>query len=56
MYKRQVKISITNEQAKKVKVGDTAELVNYWGDATATLETIGKMCIRDSSSTMTTMQ
>ena len=28
-----VKISITNEQAKKVKVGDTAELVNYWGDA-----------------------
>lgn len=26
-----VKISITNEQAKKVKVGDTAELVNYWG-------------------------
>ena len=36
-----VKISITNEQAKKVKVGDTAELVNYWGDATATFETIG---------------
>ena len=36
-----VKISITNEQAKKVKVGDTAELVNYWGDATATLETNG---------------
>lgn len=36
-----VKISITNEQAKKVKAGDTAELVNYWGDATATLETIG---------------
>ena len=36
-----VKISITNEQAKKVKVGDTAELVNYWGDATATLEAIG---------------
>lgn len=36
-----VKLSITNEQAKKVKVGDTAELVNYWGDATATLETIG---------------
>ena len=36
-----VKISVTNEQAKKVKVGDTAELVNYWGDATATLETIG---------------
>ena len=36
-----VKISITNEQAKKVKVADTAELVNYWGDATATLETIG---------------
>ena len=36
-----VKITITNEQAKKVKVGDTAELVNYWGDATATLETIG---------------
>ena len=36
-----VKISVTNEQAKKVKVGDTAELVNYWGDATATLESIG---------------
>lgn len=36
-----VKISVTTEQAKKVKVGDTAELVNYWGDATATLETIG---------------
>ena len=36
-----MKSSITNEQAKKVKVGDTAELVNYWGDATATLETIG---------------
>ena len=36
-----VKITVTNEQAKKVKVGDTAELVNYWGDATATLETIG---------------
>lgn len=35
-----VKISVTTEQAKKVKVGDTAELVNYWGDATATLETI----------------
>ena len=36
-----VKITVTNDQAKKVKVGDTAELVNYWGDATATLETIG---------------
>lgn len=36
-----VKISVTTEQAKKVKVGDTAELVNYWGDATATLESIG---------------
>ena len=36
-----VKITVTNEQAKKVKVGDTAELVNYWGDATATLESIG---------------
>ena len=36
-----VKISVTNEQAKKVKAGDTAELVNYWGDATATLESIG---------------
>mgnify|MGYP000616991762 CR=1 FL=1 len=36
-----VKISVTNEQAKKVKVGDTAELVNFWGgDAVATLDQI----------------
>lgn len=36
-----LKIDVTNEQAKKVKVGDTAELVNFWGgDASATLEQI----------------
>ena len=36
-----VKIDVTNEQAKKVKVGDTAELVNFWGgDAVATLDQI----------------
>lgn len=37
-----VKISVTNEQAKKVRVGDSAELVNYWygGDIQATLENI----------------
>lgn len=26
-----VKIDVTNDQAKKVKTGDTAELVNFWG-------------------------
>lgn len=37
-----LKISVTNEQAKKVRVGDQAELVNYWygGDIEATLENI----------------
>lgn len=37
-----VKISVTNEQAKKVRIGDSAELVNYWygGDIQATLENI----------------
>ena len=36
-----VKIDVTTEQAKKVKVGDTAELVNFWGgDAVATLDQI----------------
>ena len=36
-----VKIDVTNEQAKKVKTGDTAELVNFWGgDAVATLDQI----------------
>lgn len=37
-----VKISVTNEQAKKVRVGDSAELINYWygGDIQATLENI----------------
>ena len=36
-----VQISVTNDQAKKVKVGDPAELVNYWGgDLKATLESI----------------
>jgi len=37
-----IKISVTADQAKKVKVGDAADLVNYWGgDVTATLESIG---------------
>ena len=37
-----IKISVTNDQAKQVKVGDTAEVTNYyWGnDITATLESI----------------
>ncbi|MDE7218153.1 MAG: efflux RND transporter periplasmic adaptor subunit [Oscillospiraceae bacterium] len=37
-----IKIPVTNEQAKQVKVGDTAEVTNYyWGnDITATLESI----------------
>ncbi|MBQ5749034.1 MAG: HlyD family efflux transporter periplasmic adaptor subunit [Oscillospiraceae bacterium] len=36
-----VSISVTAEQAKKVRVGDRAEPVNYWGgDLTATLEQI----------------
>ena len=36
-----VKIDVTNDQAKKVKPGDTAELVNFWGgDAVATLDQI----------------
>lgn len=37
-----IRISVTNEQARNVKVGDTAEVTNYyWGsDITATLEQI----------------
>lgn len=37
-----IKISVTNDQAKQVKMGDTAEVTNYyWGsDITATLEQI----------------
>lgn len=37
-----IKISVTSEQAKQVKVGDTADVTNYyWGsDITATLEQI----------------
>lgn len=37
-----IKIAVTNEQAKQVKVGDTADVTNYyWGnDVTATLEAI----------------
>lgn len=36
-----VKIEVDTEQAKKVRVGDTAELVNFWGgDVTATLDKI----------------
>ncbi len=39
-----LKIPVTNEQAKKVTIGEQAELVNYWwggDDITATLESIG---------------
>lgn len=36
-----VKISVTNDQARQVKIGDTAQITNYyWGDITATLENI----------------
>lgn len=37
-----IKVSVTNEQARQVKVGDTAEVTNYyWGSSiTATLEQI----------------
>ena len=36
-----IKISVTADQAKKVRVGDKADLVNYWGgDIDATLENI----------------
>lgn len=37
-----IKISVTNEQAKQVKVGDTAEVTNYYwgGDVSAVLEQI----------------
>ena len=37
-----IKIPVTNEQAKQVKVGDTAEVTNYyWGnDISAVLESI----------------
>ena len=37
-----IKIPVTNEQARNVKVGDTAEVTNYYwgGDITATLEQI----------------
>lgn len=34
-------IPVTNEQAKKVKIGDSADLVNYWGgDIDAILENV----------------
>ena len=39
-----LKIPVTNEQAKKVTIGEKAELVNYWwggDDISATLESIG---------------
>ena len=38
-----IKIPVTNDQAKKVTVGEQAELVNYWwgSDITATLESVG---------------
>ncbi len=36
-----VKVSVTNDQARQVKIGDTAQITNYyWGDITATLENI----------------
>lgn len=36
-----VAIPVTTEQARQVRVGDTAEVTNYWwGDITATLENI----------------
>ncbi len=36
-----VNIAVTNEQARQVKIGDTASISNYWyGDLTATLENI----------------
>lgn len=36
-----IKIPVTQEQARRVSVGEQAELVNYWGgDVTATLESI----------------
>ena len=41
-----VKIDVTNDQAKKVKTGDTAELVNFWGgDAVATLDQIASAAL-----------
>ena len=36
-----IKIPVTQEQARRVSVGDNAELVNYWGgNVTATLESV----------------
>lgn len=36
-----IKIPVTLEQSKRVSIGDTADLVNYWGgNVTATLESI----------------
>ena len=36
-----IKIPVTQEQSRRVSVGDNAELVNYWGgNVTATLESI----------------
>ena len=36
-----VKIPVTTEQARQVRVGDTAQITNYyWGDISATLENI----------------
>ena len=36
-----VQISVTNDQARQVKIGDTAEITNFWkGNLTATLENI----------------
>lgn len=36
-----IRIPVTQEQARRVNVGEQAELVNYWGgDVTATLESI----------------
>ena len=38
-----IKISVTTDQAKRVKVGDTADVVNYWGgNVEAVLESIAR--------------
>ena len=51
-----VKIDVTTDQAKKVKIGDTAELVNFWGgDATATLEKIANSSASGNKSLVFTL-
>ena len=41
-----IKISVTNDQAKRVKVGDSAEVVNYWG---GNVEAVLEKITRDTS-------